>query len=323
MLLFTISAADLAFRLISLSLSEINFVDFVVIIKCVAVAAGYMNLATSIISKLPFETGFEWIDKRSKLKGQIIVFICCALTIPSTLQPSLTRLKNFSYLGIFSILLLIVISIIQTKNKVSNVSSLIVTPNILDDIGSFVFGFTCHQSILNIHNETLIRDRIFKIIVVVAFVLVGTLYYTFGYINYKAFAGDNLANISEIFSVWINHHPISTYFGALVFSLSLIVSVPFQIHPAKTYLGDMLSFKYFGRFVSVICMMTICYLLSNASFYKIRFVSSYVTKPMNTFLCFIFPLFFLLLNKNEKSRFDWFVCLYLGLFAGLCIYSYF
>lgn len=296
-------------------------VDIVVIVKCLAVAAGYMNLSKSIIVEIPFKIGIRIIDENPDIRGHVIVFSCCALLIPSILQPSLFKLKNFSYLGISSIFILIIISLIQTKDKVAKHTEVAFNSKILKDIGTFVFGFTCHQSILNIHNEARITDLRLKIIIAVAFTLVGILYYTFGFINFRAFSDEG--SLKEIFPIWNKNYAYLAYFGALVFSMSLIISVPFQIHPAKTYLSDMFSFKYTARLTSVILMMALCYAVSSAPRYDILLVSRVVTKPMNTFLCFGFPLLFTLLNKGKKSLVDWFNCLFLAIFTIICIVSFF
>ncbi len=293
------------------------FEDLVVIIKCITVADVYMNLARSLISIIPINIGIDSIDSDQNIKANAIVFICSALLIPSILQPSLYRLKNFSYLIISSIFMLIIVSLIQTRGKMANVSNLSFNSGILKDIGPFVFGFTCHQSILNIHNKAKSTDKRLKFIIGIAFIIVGVLYYTFGFTNYRAF-GDE-PNLEKIFEAWVKNYSILAYVGAAIFSLSLIVSIPFQIHPAKTYPSDMFGLKYSARLTSVVAMMGLCYVLSVSSWYNMLFVSRYVTTSLNAFLCFGFPLIFTLLGKGKKSMFDYFKCLYLAIFTYICI----
>lgn len=295
------------------------FVDLVVIAKCIVVAACYMNSAQKIISKIPLNTGIKLIDSNQSLVGKLFSFFGSILLIPSILEPSLSGLKNFSYLGIGSIFLLIFISIVQTRGITAEPTGLSSDSNILTEIGTFVFGFTCHQSILNIHNETKITDTRLKILIAIAFVLVGVLYFSFGYINYKAFM--NLPDITDVFLIWDKN--FLTNLGSLLFATSLIISVPFQVHPAKAYLSDMFEFKKLGKSISAIGLLVLAFILSNLSCFEIKFVSQNITKPMNTLICFGFPLIYTLVNKDKKSLYDLISSFYLGIFVFMCVRSFF
>lgn len=303
------------------------FVDFVVILKCLAVGAGYLNLARELTNAVIPAKNVKFLSRYSSDAGFIVTGLGCTLIMPSMLSTSLGRLRYLSYFGTFCIVLLVLLSTIETSGRPRAFELFSKSrSNILDNIGIFVFGFNCHQSILTIHNETKLPSRAFKGIVAAAFVLVACLYLFFGFINYSAFFTIDQAGIpvelKKIFAMWDQNH-LTTKIAYSLFILTLLITVPFQIHPAKSCFIDMFNIKSKKRHLVCISMIAICYFFTTRSWYDFSFVANYVTKPFNSFLCFGYPVLYLIYNDLPKSPFDLFSCVYLSIFMFSCFISYF
>ncbi|KAM0681737.1 hypothetical protein GINT2_000251 [Glugoides intestinalis] len=303
------------------------FVDFVVILKCLAVGAGYLNLARELTNAIIPAKNFKFLSKYFSDTGFIVTGVGCILLMPSMLSSSLGRLRYLSYFGTACIILLVILSTLETSGRPRNFE---LFPshktNILDNIGIFVFGFNCHQSILTIHNETALPSRVFKSIVTAAFILVASLYLFFGFINYSAFFSINQAGIpidlKKIFTMWDQDHLI-TKIAYSLFILTLLITVPFQIHPAKSCFIDIFNIKSKKKDFVCISMILICYFFTTRTWYDFSFVANYVTKPFNSFLCFGYPILYLICNDLPKSYFDFYSCIYLSIFMFSCFISYF
>lgn len=299
-----------------------TFIDLVVILKCLIVGAGYLNLANEIIQMiLPSINIFEYVITPNIL-AYIFTGLGCLLILPGILGTKLGKLKNMSYIGTFSILALIILSKIETSNMPVNYQMLVnEPPSVIENIGLFVFGFSCHQSILTIHNESNLSERRLKWLILLSFICVSGLYLLFGFINYSAFSiiNNNPVSLKKIFSLWGKDH-ITTKIAIFIFSLSLIITVPFQIHPAKSYFFNIFNMKD-NKLVGI-SMIVLCYFLTTQSWYDFYFVSSFAAKPLNSFLCFGFPALFTVFNQSKKSYSDFFVCGFLALFSLACLSSY-
>lgn len=296
------------------------FVDFVIISKCIAVGAVYLSYAKKLINSIPVSTGIQFIDEDKTVRGFLFTLFGSLALIPSILGPSLINLKSFTYLGTFTIFSLIVISKIQTAGMETSYKLFTDNFNVFSNVGTFVFGFTCHQSVLGIHNDSRISDKLLKIIIVAAFSIVGLIYLIFGYINYSAFTL-RVSDMEDGISKWNDNYLTNT--ALFFFAISLVISVPFQLHPAKVYFGDLFGFKSLGRSITTYAMISICFSLSFAGWYNIDIVAKTITKPMNTLLCFGFPLIYTLFTSGKKTIFDWINCTLLLIFIGICIGSYF
>lgn len=301
------------------------FVDLVIVLKCLAVAAGYLNMAKNFI-----ETIFPKIGDRfssiitPSMAGFLFTGIGCLILTSSILGQEIGKLKNLSYVGTLSILIIILLSFLEIQGKSKNIEFLpSIKTSILENIGIFVFGFSCHQSIITIHNESQIKERTLKMLILFSFLIVAILYLVFGLINYSAFSVINgiPQNLKDIFIHWNKDHLI-TKIAMILFASSLVLSVPFQLHPAKSYLISMLEVKTKDGYIVGILMMALCYFLTTQSWYNLYFVSNNVAKPLNSFICFGFPAFFTLFNGFSKHVFDYLICGYLVVFTSLCFLGY-
>lgn len=301
------------------------FVDLVVVLKCLVVAAGYLNLAKNLVQRISPDAGHGPFAISPSAAGFLFTGLGCLLLTPSILGSKLGKLKNLSYVGTFSIIVLIILSKIESAGRplayemfTSN------PPSIIQNIGLFVFGFSCHQSILTIHNESTIPEPQLKLLIVLSFVCVSCLYLGFGFINYSAFSVVNglPANLEHIFLAWEEKHLV-TKLATVLFASSLVITVPFQVHPAKSYFIDMFNISDRHKHLVGISMIMLCYFLTTQSWYNFYFVSNFVAKPLNSLLCFGFPVLFTAYGNSKKSYSDYVICAYLAAFTLGCFASYF
>lgn len=295
-----------------------SFVDAVVILKCVAVAAGYLNLAKKLFSQA--ELTSETISATTT--AFILIGLSCVVILPAIFGSNLGRLRYLSYFGTFAVLTITLLSFVEAKDSYL-VSQFFVNqhPSFLKNIGGFVFGFSCHQSILSIHNESNISERRMKFLIVLSFIGVTLLYLSFGFINYAAFfhLPCNPDIKDEVFLRW-PHEAFRKKITMVLFATSLVSTVPFQLHPAKTYFVNMTKIKSLNYPTSIV-MLSICLFLTTQSWYNFSLVSKYVSNPFNALLCFGFPVIFTLLGKSQKSYTDYTMIFYLSLFTIACFTS--
>lgn len=300
--------------------------DMVVILKCLAVGAGYLNQARTLIRKIPFEEYITYNKISNNLISYVLVMLGCAVFTPSILNLKLGKIKNLSYVGTFGIIVIIILSIIQAKDKEMNVEWRTENKNIFDDIGTFVFGFSCHQSIMAIHNETSIPERFLKLLILISVTFVACLYTLFGFINYAAFSvtsENEKRNLRHVFDAWDDNNTVRNLANAL-FAFVLVITVPFQLHPAKTYFVEMFNIKSSqNRSIVGISMILMCYFLTTQSWYSFEFVSKHLSKAFNSLLCFGFPVIFIMFNNEKKSLYSYLLIGYLGAFFVVCLASYF
>lgn len=300
--------------------------DMVVILKCLAVGAGYLNQARNLIRKIPLEEYMMYNKINNDIISYILVMAGCIAFTPSILNVRLGKIKNLSYVGTFGIITIIMLSVLQAKGKDTNIEWTTERKNIFNDIGTFVFGFSCHQSIMAIHNETNISEKLLMFLISLSFISVACLYTLFGFINYAAFsvtAAGERRSLSQVFDAWDDNSTFKNTASAL-FAFVLIITVPFQLHPAKTYFIEMFNVKSDrNRSIVGICMILICYFLTTQSWYSFEFVSKHLSKAFNSLLCFGFPALFVIFGSLKKNIYSYLLIGYLGVFFIACLASYF
>lgn len=311
------SISSLACKIFSLRFKY--FVDVVVILKCLVVAMGYLNLSKTMIRTVLSNSEHPYFKSPFMDLPSLFAAVGCLIQAPSILAARIDNLRYFSYIGTFSIIFIIIASMCVNNGNPVTFSVFTGDYNVMKEIGSFVFCFSCHQGILSIHNESSFLLMRLKLIMIVGFVGAGILYLLFGFINYSKLAG--LGSMDDVFSLWDNQN--LKMISALLFSFSLILSVPFQVHPAKTYLSDIFNLKNNSRKAVGVIMMLLCYFSTLTSFYSFKFASNVISKPLNILLCFLFPAIFQICNRTEKSTAEIVMIWYLILFSILCILSFF
>lgn len=293
-------------------------VDITVIIKCMLVATTYLNLAKEQLKSYEY---FKYSKDGILSSPKLPIITVCALSLPFIASAKLDKIRFFSYAGTLGIFFIIIASAAHLKNNETHYELYTENRNILKKIGSFVFGFSCHQSILSIHNESKFSLFKLKIIMIFSFLAVGIFYLFFGYINYsKLSSKSHLIVLSSIFEHWNDGYYKSI--AILVFAFVLLSSVPFQLHPAKTYFIDMFKLKPAYQTLVASAMLIICYLLAQMSFYNFSAANNLFIKPFNTLLCFGYPSSFYMFFKSKKSLLDYFLIGFLAVFSLMCIVSY-
>lgn len=302
------------------------FADCVVILKSLAVGAGYLNQARRIILSTLSETKTNFFNKDIQGLDLLIASLGCGIVAPVVLSKSLGKFKYISYAGTFCIFLLILFSRIETTGMAMNYEVFVKDTKIFENLGTWVFGFSCHQSILAIQNESPFGEKTLKYISTVSFTLVSILYLSFGLINYLAFSISDRTgmkvNLREIFDAWNQNH-FTTKAAKILFAFNLIASMPFQLHAAKSYFLAIFPIKNKMESSVGISMIILCCLLTTVSWYDFGFVANYVTKILNSLLCFGFPVLYRLLDDSPKTKIDLIICSYLVFFTFLCILTYF
>lgn len=211
-------------------------VDIIVMIKCFLLTLVYFGRIKSIFSTLFADFELESILKIKPDVGAGIGIVATAflLSYPITWE-TLNSLTKFSLLCFVGVVILFFGSFSVTKGKTSEVVFISDNRDFISSVGYFVFGFSCHQNILSIHNETKMKASLFKLCITLSLISVAFIYLAFGYINYKAFS--DIPN--DIFIIWPACKAKS--FTVLTYLCIIVFSIPFQVFPCKNHFGDLVG----------------------------------------------------------------------------------
>lgn len=265
-------------------------VDFSVFLKCFGVSLSYLIITKQLI--LPVFS----ILTGANIRASLLLSIFVLLIGPICYFEKLNKLKYTSLCGILSIFVVIIASIYRYKHTIISSTIIInyttpISKSYLNNIGKFVFSFTCHQNIFAIHSE--MSDNSFrnmKKLIYSVTITALSLYLTFGYYNYMLYGQNVKDNI-------ILNFP-NDVLGTIVRSLYIVVmgvSYPLQVNPCRTYLIKMLNIdekKYPSvRFVATTLIIVLTFFIAISNM-DLGFVYSIIGATASTFMCLIFPALF-------------------------------
>lgn len=174
------------------------FVDLVVVLKCLVVATGYLALASNMIRIIGPGIKNTISGNEIEIKPSFIIALGCLILTPSIISARIDKLKYLSYVGTFSILYIIFASFLMNRENEIEYFFFPKKFDIMKNLGSFVFSFSCHQGVLLIQNESSLSLKGFKMTITAAFLGAGLLNMLFGFINYSRLS--KFGNLENIFA---------------------------------------------------------------------------------------------------------------------------
>lgn len=157
------------------------------------------------------------------------------------------------------------------------------------ELGSFVFGFTCHQNIFSVQNEMKTGDRTaLKATTLLVMVVASLVYITFGLTNYLALGDTMKENFFENLPSGVRSVVSVFYF------LVIIMSIPLQTHPCRTYFLDLFDTRYSMdgkywhlRFVTSLFIILLAFIVAmNVS--RMERLCEVIGGSFSTLMCFGF-----------------------------------
>ncbi|KAG5859673.1 amino acid transporter [Encephalitozoon hellem] len=261
-------------------------VNVTVSVKCFLVCTAYLvllknNLPGTIRSIFGLESDYRILCMAG-------VVLC---VFPFVSMQKIDRLRYTSSFGFGAAIALVVLSIyryavskdvpIYTESKDGN--------NYLGELGSFVFGFTCHQNIFSVQNEMMVSDKTaLKITVLLVLLVASLVYITFGLTNYLVLGDGMSENFFENIPERMRNVVAMFYF------LVVMMSIPLQTHPCRTYFLDLFDTRYSVdgkywhlRFVTSIFIILLSFMIAmNVS--KMERLCEVIGGSFSTLMCFIF-----------------------------------
>lgn len=279
------------------------FVDFAVFAKCFGVSLSYVIISKQLLPSV-IETSLQ--RKSFFSSPPICLSIFLAFVGPFAYFTKLDRLKYTSFIGVFSILLVIMAAMFRYVEKDGpDADILYFTPislGWLTGLGKFIFSFTCHQNIFAVNAE--LEDnsvrRMKKLILTVSLSSF-SLYMSFGLTNYLLYGNAVMDNV-------LSNYP-QDFLATIVRGLYVIVmgvSYPLQLAPARCYFMNMVGistrtkkYRMIHFFITTV-LIFLTYLIA-VSGAELGIVYSIVGATASCFMCLILPALFYFNLDIERS----------------------
>ena len=287
-------------------------IDFIVIFKCLFVSLGYFALIAETLKTIVEEAGcYEKSSNLFNLQGMVICIFLSVylLTTPFICAKKIDTLKRSSFLGLIGVMMLLGVTVYY---KMTIVPAVVhnVKPfnefNILHDLGSFVFSYTCHQNIVAVQNEADQLDSTkMNINVGVVYIFTTFIYITFGFLNYQTF---NHLNINKkIFDTWPEGKVKLAILSIYVAFLS--VTIPLHVHPIKTMIADVFGINNVWAIRGIgLGVTTTWFILAVFKLITFLTVSKYVSQTFSALLVFIIPASNYILYDGRKRSWGYILC---------------
>lgn len=295
------------------------FVDLSVFLKCFGVSLSYVIITGDL---LPLITSNTIPSDSIFASPPVMLFIFILFVAPFTYFSKVDKLKYTSFLGVFSILLVILAAALRYANtEITHSGIILLAPfsiNWITGLGKFIFSFTCHQNLFSVNSE--MDDNsvpTMKKLICAVSLSSFSMYMSFGMINYMLYGENVTENV-------LNSYP-NDGLATIVRGLYVIVmgvSYPLQLTPARTYLLNMIGVSkekkgyklIYYLSTTVLVMATYLIAISGA---QLGIVYSIVGATASCFMCLILPALFyfnLEIEKNYKITMAAYISFLLGVF---------
>lgn len=274
------------------------FVNSVISVKCIAVTISYIVIIYEFVSVF---------CKNYNLKYAKFIFVSFFLiTIPVCTIKRFSKLRFTSFLGISATFIMVLASLLRLFNSKPTGKIFFFKKFNFSEIGSYVFAFTCHQSIFSFQNESKLSFNKVKYVIISSMISAMVIYIIFGAVNVHLF------KIEKKFFESLPKDKI-TLFMLICFPLTVIFAIPLQMNAALYHLEiNNLKFRYI--FVIFFHFMGVFIALSGIS---LSTIISLVGGTTSSFICFIISgFYFLCLGKNKILR----ACAYVTVIYGILIF---
>lgn len=296
------------------------FVDLSVFLKCFGVSLSYMIITKDLIPNNLSNPTLSFITQ-----PPIFLLIFLGFVAPFTYFSKIDRLKYTSFIGIFSIILVILAAIIRYVTLENRKNHLVwispVTINWLTGLGKFIFSFTCHQNIFAVNAE-ITDNSLSKMKKLICTVSLSSfsMYVSFGLINFLIYGPDVSENILKNYPTDILGNIVR-----ILYIIVMAVSYPLQLAPARTYLLNMMNVSSKTKrykliyFLVTTTLILLTYFIA-ISGVRLGIVYSIVGATASCFMCLILPgLFYLYMDDVEKSK-GMILTAYLSFIVGIFIF---
>lgn len=273
------------------------FVDLAVFLKCFGVSLSYVIITRQLLPSIFGATFAAPSSAAFFASPPIALLVFLGLIGPFSYLSRLDRLKYTSFIGVFSIVLVILAAGARYATTDTSAVKIFVFAPITADwlvgLGKFIFSFTCHQNIFAVNAE--IEDnslpRMKKLIIAVSsssFVL----YMSFGMLNYMLYGSSVSDNV-------LKSYPTDSL-ALVVRSLYVVVmavSYPLQMAPARAYLLNMMGITNTTKKYRIIHFVVTTFLIITTyviavSGVRLGLVYSIVGATASCFMCLILPSLF-------------------------------
>jgi len=269
------------------------FVDLAVFLKCFGVSLSYIIITRQLLPSILQSTSSPGF----LTSPPVTLFIFLGLIGPFSYFTRLDRLKYTSFVGVFSIILVIIAAAVRLiTTDVSHTKTYLLAPPSSDwlvGLGKFVFSFTCHQNIFAVNAE--IEDNSLpnmrKLICSVSLSSF-TLYMTFGLTNYMLYGTAVSDNVLKSYP----QDTLAIYVRAL-YVVVMGVSYPLQMAPARMYLLNMIGVSIERKKYKIIHFLVTTFLIVSTYLIavmgmRLGIVYSIVGATASCFMCLILPALF-------------------------------
>lgn len=299
-------------------------VDFFVFFKCFGVSTSYLIIIRELLPNLLKHSFGEGILTQPKIS--LLIFLCCIS--PITFFRQLDNLKYTSSIGLMSISLILIFSVINFSSDPSTIKNVnffeILDIEALKALGTFVFAFTCHQNLVSVQNEMIDNSpkRLQKLIFSTA-ISSFIIYMIFGFFNYALFARNMHDNILKSYP----NNQI-TIFLHFMYIMVMGFSYPLQINPARVYFLNLLKIKRRRKKNNFIhALITTILLISTYALtitgLNLGEIYAFIGSTASTMICLVFPpliYHYMDMQKKKILIFMGLICLLIG--AGVFSLSF-
>lgn len=211
--------------------------DLAIAVKSMGVSASYlMVIGDSMTDVLETDYVHPFLYTR-------ILWITLAMFIitPLSLKRSMDALKRTSIAGIFVAVYLIIIAAVQFvkngKSELVDNVNFVSWSNLLHSFSVFVFGFTCHQNVFPVYNESKNKSPRYMLKVIATSTAIAAAIYTpFALLSYLSFGRECSGNVFNNYdrSLLVN-------LGRGMMTLLAAFTIPLQMMPFRRSMLDMMS----------------------------------------------------------------------------------
>ncbi|KRH92366.1 Amino Acid/Auxin Permease (AAAP) Family, partial [Pseudoloma neurophilia] len=267
-----------------------KIVNFVIVFKCISVGISYIVIINGIIDNI--------FKKEYRIFALLILLI---ITLPISTIRKYSKLRFTSFLGIFATFSMVLLSLIRLliiwlkddlKSQIFlNKKTPLKFSEMLKDLGSYVFAFTCHQSIFTYQNESFIPLKIVNKVIISCMISAMIVYLLFGCLNGFLF------KIGNDFFKSLPNDKI-TMMMQFLFLITVIFAIPLQLNAATFYLK---LEKIIYRYILVLIVYFIAlFLIFNEI--SIKVLLSSIGGTASCFICFLISGCYFLLYGDKKYK---------------------
>lgn len=287
-------------------------IDICVSLKCFGVGTLYILILKKLIAAQR-EFLIDYLNDLNNVNDNLILLVLMLLSAPLSFFDKLKTLRFTSLLGIISIFIILISNTIMYFKTTNHHKLTLFTSdtNYLENLGDFVYGFTCHQNIFTIQNE-MPSNRLSHLIKIVIAVMISSIliYFYFGIINYRIF-GDKTE--LTILTLYIQDKSFLSFGVIFLFSLMIIFSFPLQSNPCRLYTLNLfnLNGNKTARIAFTCFLLVVTYLLVICNF-EVEKILGFIGSTVSSAMCFIFCSIFYLKMKRKELGYKIMAMLALG-----------